>query len=206
MTARLFLAGIVLTLFACGTADTTSVRLDFRSVAAQQTELPIDEITVRVSGPGGDPVVASVPVSDLSMQLEVPPGQRLFEVLGQRTDLSAPRPTYFGDGIRRIAPQTPTDVLIPLFPAGQLLVFVNVADGTPPPDTNIRFVPQNPMPDQSASYLAPFRFGRLERILPIGTYGVQAEVTFDGSTYVTVGDEITVTIEHGEVRVERIDI
>lgn len=211
MRAHLFgCSSVVLGLMAigCGSGhEAGAVHLDFTGVFAQaltSTLEPVDRIRVRELAKFE--VIREVVITPEAprAELTVAPGLRSFEAIAEAVDGGDARATYYGDLRVPIAPFEEREVHLPMFPAGTLQVDVEVRADVTLPDEEIivTFVPQDPRPDQSLQFAAPFSDSSLTRVLPAGIYNVTGAVTFNGDTYEAFGDRITTTIEHGVVHRE----
>jgi hypothetical protein len=111
-------------------------------------------------------------------------------------------PYYFGDARVAVAPDTTTDVLLPMFPAGAIsLTVLFKPDFVIPGRILITLTPTAPRADESPSFDASLVDGKLYRVLPDGDYTYRVRLSTDGGqTFEAVGPTSSViTIVQSQV-------
>lgn len=206
-----FALGTVVTLIACG-EPTARVSIDLQALVdrAALTADRLDQVRVAVSAASTVPtedrrkeIELDVSERELTFEFELGPGRWLFEIVGAETDSSgSPNATYFGDLVVDLAPHSEVDIVIPVFPAGTLVVPIWIAKETEIVDAVVSFVPRVPRVGQSEIYrsrlIRPAQEGSapatvdaydVERILPTGDYDAFVDASVDGATYLPAEGE-----------------
>ncbi len=200
---------------ACGEQPGT-VTLDFSALAARadQLVLPLDQLRIVARPdtliPSDEGVEeATVSLEDLTFELDVPAGRWLLEVTREWAEAEPAVATYFGELQLEVASLELVEVVVPMFPAGEVAVTVTAAENPSfelPDATLVRVVPQRELlrEGEPAEYAVPFPEPGVEyvRALPTGEYVIRIELTYDGETFVPLSEDLMLTVEHG-VRTEQ---
>lgn len=203
----ILVAGFCLT--ACGAAEQTELTLVTAIPSAQSgVSEPFDRATLNVITSTGT-TSFDVPTDTVTTTLDLPSGALTLELVIERVENDGSFvPVYFGDSSVFLAPGATATVRLPVFPAGALDVEILLDEENVPSRAVVTFNAQAPRPDQSASYLAVFRAGRIRRVLPAGTYTFEVQVSLDGGRgFDSVTDpSFPLEIVQGEILGERVDL
>lgn len=183
MSARATLL-LCFTLAACGQSSGQRLNLDFTSVSEAAILAPGDTLTVRARAAGFDESVV-VNLDTPTFSLEVPSGTVLIEAEADHLVAGKATPYYFGDTRVTVLPDSTTDVVVPLFPAGGIEITVKFQPGfTLPGRAVLEMTPTTLKPDLSSVFDAELVDGHLYRPLPAGDYSYKALISADaGKTW-----------------------
>ncbi len=188
----------------CTSPSSTTVSINVHELLVQSSQLgtPISllkAVAIREGATVAELRMDVETAQQAEIDLEVPAGNVLFELTGFTRESEQLTPLYFGDSLSMITPYERNDLNIAMFKAGLLDVKIQVPEATEAlPNTLVRFIPLNPSPRQSETYSSPFAMGTLSRVLPAGSYQVQAEASFDGRKFSEISEQVTVDITAGE--------
>jgi hypothetical protein len=151
-------------------------------------DLPVERLTVSISGPHAGEVQVEVTPDDPVFELSPLTSGPLY-IEGLAEDENG-IPSYYGD-LRVVLPPSGTaEVVLPMFPAGRIDVSVDIASENEPEIAVVTFAAaeRSLRPDQSRTFDATFVSRRLTRVLPSGFYTFRAQVSFDGGqSYEAIG-------------------
>jgi hypothetical protein len=188
MTARTTLL-FALGLAACGQGPSPSrVRLDLTAVSTAAILSAGDTLTVRARGAGFEDSV-TVDLTAPTFSIDVPSGSLVIEAEADHLDTGTMTAYYFGDAHVSVAPNSTTDVVVPMFPAGAIKVDVIFKPGfVIPGRILVTLTPVTPRTGGSTSFDAELTGGKLDRVLPTGDYTYRVSLSTDGGqTFEGVG-------------------
>jgi hypothetical protein len=172
---------------ACRADGGTRVRIDLTSLQrhAAQTKIAVDSIEVQISAADLEGLRVEVDPAALSFEVEVPSGAaRRFLVVARGDVGQGEATTYWGVHTADLPPRTVVDLVIPIFPAGDVRASVSTADETALPDgLTVTFTNVSPANGRPETVAALVEDGALSRILPTGDYAVSASFTAGGTTF-----------------------